>query len=306
MSASVRPGIVLADRYRLLEKKPSPDSASSWLARDLTTGYELGVKVVDMDVLEPDNPRSDALATYADRSRIPPRVLVTPPYVLLIDERGRRGRRRSRRRDDEEPPMSSRARILAAVAALAVLVFCGGAGWLIATSVFGRGGQNVAVPSLSAARVSTSDWAGGALRPTSAEAWSAVRYPDNADDAGRAIDANPATRWYTDTYRTAFGTPDNGIGLLIGFDEPVDIDEVWIASDAVGTVVEIRTPPESDDGFDSTRVIGTGVLKQGTTHIPIEPATRARSVLVWISELAATDSGYESWIGEVGATDTAR
>ncbi|RRQ29122.1 hypothetical protein DK926_04330 [Rhodococcus sp. Eu-32] len=302
MSATVTAGSVLADRYRLLEKRPSPSFASSWRARDLATGRELGVKVVHMDMVRPNRPRSDALEKFATPSAVPPRVMVTPPYVLLIADQPAVPIENGHVEPSDAPRMTSRTRLAAAIGAVVVLLLFGGAGWLISTTVFGRGVQSVAVPSLSAPRGPGPSSADVPLRPASAQAWSAVRYADNANDAGRAVDSNPATRWSTDTYRSAFGSTEQGIGLVLDFDRTVDIDEVWIASDDVGTAVEIRTAPEKDEDFDVTRVLGSGVLKPGTTHIALDQATETRSILVWISELAPAENGFESSIGEVGAS----
>ncbi|WP_072803640.1 hypothetical protein [Rhodococcoides yunnanense] len=306
MADAFMPGSVLADRYRLLEPRPAEHVSTSWLARDLTTGREIGLAVVGVEELRSKDPRTDATERFASASGARPRVIMDPPRVLLLARPTRTGVApivpRSGELDGDG--MSGTARSLWVLAAVVALAFFGSAGWVISTTMFGGGVQNVSVPSLSS-RQETETPKPKTLAPSDAEVWSAVRYPDNADDAQRAIDANPATRWSTDSYRSAFGSSADGIGLIVDFGRAVDIDDVWIASSDSGTAVEIRTPPGEDRELDSTRLLGSATLQPGTTHIPVDSESGVRSILVWIAELAATDSGFQSTVSEVGATAAA-
>ncbi|MDJ0395255.1 hypothetical protein QMK17_18165 [Rhodococcus sp. G-MC3] len=195
------------------------------------------------------------------------------------------------------------ARTMSVALACAVLAVFGAGGWYLSTAVFGGdyGDINnvVAIPSLPAPTTTPPPVA---VLPTGAEAWSAVRAPDNSDEAGRAVDADPATSWSTDRYRTPFAGSDDGIGVLVTFAEPVGVSEVWVTTAHPGTVVEVRTPPDADGTLDSTRILASGVLSLGATHIPVVTPETSRSLLIWVARLAPSGSQFASDFSEIGFT----
>nr|WP_296773648.1 hypothetical protein [Rhodococcus sp. (in: high G+C Gram-positive bacteria)] len=195
------------------------------------------------------------------------------------------------------------ARLTAVALACGVVAAFGAGGWYLSTSVFGGDygdvSNVVAVPSLP---TQTEAPAPIAVLPTGAQAWSAVRAPDNSDEADLAVDADPTTSWSTDRYREPFAGTDDGIGVLVSFAEPVDVSEVWVTTPHPGTVVEVRTPPDDDGTLDSTRVLATGVLGTGATHIPVAAPEMSRSLLIWVAKLAPSGSQFASDFSEIGFT----
>lgn len=195
------------------------------------------------------------------------------------------------------------ARFRTVALACAVLAAFGAGGWYLATSVFGGDygdiSNVVAVPSLP---TRTEAPAPTVVLPAGAQAWSAVRAPDNSDEADLAVDADPTTSWSTDRYREPFAGTDDGIGVLVSFAEPVDVSEVWVTTPHPGTVVEVRTPPDGDGTLDSTRVLASGVLGTGATHIPVVAPEMSQSLLIWVAKLAPSGSQFASDFSEIGFT----
>lgn len=217
--------------------------------------------------------------------------------------------------------------------ACAVVALFGVGGWYLTTNIFGGDYGDVknvvavpALPDSEASEVSdgrqvsdVSDTsslseparssepsrsmdAPAAVLPVAAEAWSAVRYPDNTEKAGLAIDADPSTAWSTDRYRQPFGRTDNGIGVLVSFADSVDIDEVWMTTSYPGAVVEVRTPPDPGGTLKSTDVLGSGVLNSGATQIPLASTSDSDTLLIWVAELAPSRTQFVADFSEIGFT----
>ncbi|WP_125458657.1 hypothetical protein [Rhodococcus sp. 1168] len=312
MNASQVPGAVVADRYRLLQRRPSIGWGARWRAKDLTSGRDFSLSLFRIAVIQTHDPSPDAIGKFIETARAHGRrrdgqfdVLETTPYVAVIEELGSR---RPFAPPAEAPPDADAAGprrqltwVLAAVAAVAAF---GLMGWLLSTTMLANNLGDVsnvaAAPELPSAMPTKPPPA--PILPVGAEVWSAVRSPDNPEDARLAIDANPATAWSTDDYRSPFGTTNNGIGLVVNFAYQVDFDEVWVSTPVAGTTVEIRTPPEPNGTLSSTRVLGSAVTGRGVTTIPTEVVPGSRAVLVWVSELAPATSGFASEISEIGFT----
>lgn len=314
MNASQVPGAVVADRYRLLQRRPSVSWGARWRATDLTSGRDFSLSLFRTAVIQSHDPRPDAIGRFIDAARAHGRgkqgqfdVLETTPYVAVVEELGSR---RPFAPPIEAPPdpdaAAPRRQLTWVLAAGAVVVAFGLLGWLLSTTMFANNLGDVsnvaAAPDLPSAMTTKPPPPPAPILPAGAEVWSAVRSPDNPEDARLAIDANPATAWSTDNYRSPFGTTNNGIGLVVNFAYQVDFDEVWVSTPVAGTTVEIRTPPEPDGTLSSTRVLGSAVTGRGVTTIPIEAVPGSRAVLVWVAELAPATSGFASEISEIGFT----
>lgn len=224
-------------------------------------------------------------------------------------------------------------RFTSIVLACAVVVVFGAGGWFLTTNIFGGDYGDVenavAIPALPISETSepaeaseVSDDSDAVesppvaskpppetpephdalvpVLPVGAEAWSAVRYPDNTEKAKLAVDADPNTEWSTDKYREPFGRTENGIGVLVSFADPADIGEVWMTSTHPGAKVEIRTPPEPKGTLNSTEVLGSGVLSPGTTHISLGKTVDSNALLIWIAELSPSGTQFVSNFSEIG------
>ncbi|TQF75209.1 murein biosynthesis integral membrane protein MurJ [Rhodococcus spelaei] len=208
-------------------------------------------------------------------------------------------------------------RMLIALAALGVLtvIVLAIAGWWLANLFAGGSSteplneQNIGLttsaagpsdaPSRSAAPPAA---ALTPVLPAGATVFSPQGSADNPATAGLAVDGNPATKWSTDTYFQQFPSFKSGVGLLVNLSQPAALKEVSITSPSVGTTVEIRTAPSDNPTLDQTQVIGTGVLKDGVTTIPVTTDGNASRVLVWITKLGADGGKNQTSIAELGFT----
>lgn len=199
-----------------------------------------------------------------------------------------------------------------AVLTLAIVV------WVV-TSVIGffstssstGGGPPVAIttttapPGSSSAPPASSVTAnpGAAATPDSVSEFN-LKGSDNPGKAKLVIDGDPTTLWKTSTYQQQFPLYKPGIGIMATFSQPVKLAQVAINSPSPGTVVEIHTSDSAHPSdLSSTQVIGNATLVNGQTIINVSQAQPSQYILVWITQLAPTDSGsFQSSIGEITYT----
>lgn len=123
--------------------------------------------------------------------------------------------------------------------------------------------------------------------------------PDNADDIDRVLDDDPGTTWSTDNYFEPFPAFKEGLGVMLEFEQPVTAGSLVVDSPSQGTVVEVRAAPSPDAPLDETTVVGTATLGEGRTTIPLQPGGPTGHLLLWITDLAQTDGGNQTEIGEL-------
>lgn len=140
------------------------------------------------------------------------------------------------------------------------------------------------------------------VTPASATVFSPQGTPDNAANAGLAIDGNPATAWNTDAYFQPFPALKPGVGLMVTLPDAAKLTSMQITSKSPGTQVEIRTAPSPNTSLDQTRVIGNATLQDGVTEIPLQSDTATKNVLVWITDLSTAGGKNQSGIAEVSFT----
>jgi len=150
---------------------------------------------------------------------------------------------------------------------------------------------------------SASSAAGSTVKPVSATVFSPGDQADNPDQAGLAIDGNPATAWETDTYHDAvpFPTFKSGIGLLLRLPEPTVVGAVTVDLASTGTKIQIRsaatsTPAKLDDTTALTQPVS---MQPGHNSIPVKASAPTSYLLVWISTLGTTNGESRSDIAEV-------
>lgn len=154
----------------------------------------------------------------------------------------------------------------------------------------------------AAAPTSAPPPAAGPVKPASAAVFSPQGTPDNAANAGLAIDGNPATVWSTDAYFQPFPSLKPGVGLMVTLPDATKLTSMQITSPTPGTQVEIRTAPSPNTSLDQTRVIGNATLQNGVTDIPLTSDGATKNVLVWITDLSTTGGKNQSGIAEVSFT----
>jgi hypothetical protein len=123
--------------------------------------------------------------------------------------------------------------------------------------------------------------------------------PDNSDDVALVADGDPATTWSTDNYFEPFPAFKEGLGVMLDFEQPVVVGSLVVDSPSEGTVLEVRAAPSPDADLGETTVVGTATLSEGRTTIPVQAGGPTQHLLLWITDLARTDGGHQSEIGEI-------
>src|SRR5690606_1700745 len=134
---------------------------------------------------------------------------------------------------------------------------------------------------------------------TEVDVFSPQGTPDGVNSVAAVLDNDPATVWRTDQYFQQFPALKKGVGLIATLPSPAKLSNVSIVSPTPGTSVEIRTAPTNSPTLDQTQLIGSGVLADGLTEIPVTADQSARYVLVWITGLSTEGSQFQSAIGEL-------
>ncbi|MFC9768334.1 murein biosynthesis integral membrane protein MurJ [Rhodococcus jostii] len=138
------------------------------------------------------------------------------------------------------------------------------------------------------------------VTPAGATVFSPQGTPDSAANARLAVDGNTSTVWSTDSYFQPFPALKNGVGLMVTLDEPATLSSVWINSPTPGTNVEIRSAPSENPTLDQTQVLGSKVLGNGVTEIPVKSEGPTKNVLVWITGLSNSGGKNQSSIADIG------
>lgn len=138
------------------------------------------------------------------------------------------------------------------------------------------------------------------VSPSGATVFSPQGTPDSAANARLAVDGNTSTVWSTDSYFQPFPALKNGVGLMVTLDEPATLSSVWINSPTPGTNVEIRSAPSENPTLDQTQVLGSKVLGNGVTEIPVKSEGPSKNVLVWITGLSNSGGKNQSSIADIG------
>ena len=197
-------------------------------------------------------------------------------------------RRRREVRAESPPdtaPKGRKGRVLAAVAAVAVIVLTAGA-VLYFTHGFGR-------------------WTrpGPIVKPVSATVYAPDGAPDNPQDAKLAIDGNPDTAWSTVTYKDSVPFPKfiQGMGLMLHVPEPTALSVVTIDVPSTGTQVQIRASSTETPAklTDTAELTPPTTLQPGHNRIAVHNRTKTANVLVWISTLGTTNGESRTAISEI-------
>lgn len=157
--------------------------------------------------------------------------------------------------------------------------------------------------SASSSSVASSATAGSVVKPTKATVYSPDGDPDNAGQAGQAIDGDPSTAWSTEVYTDAvpFPTFKQGEGLMLQLPNPTVVGQVTIDTPSSGTKVEIRSASTAAPSRleDTTVLAPAFALKPGHNVIPVRGGSATSNVLVWISTLGTTNGKSQASLSEV-------
>ncbi|MFI1915794.1 murein biosynthesis integral membrane protein MurJ [Nocardia sp. NPDC020380] len=154
-------------------------------------------------------------------------------------------------------------------------------------------------PGTPQAPAATTPTGGVPVPVTGAMVFSPEGTPDNVGSVGSVVDNNPGSSWRTDAYFQQFPALKKGVGILATLGSPSKLTKAIIESPSPGTKVEIRTSPTASPTLDQTQLIGSAVLGDGTTEIPVQADQPARYVLVWITQLANSGGQFQSSIAKI-------
>jgi putative peptidoglycan lipid II flippase len=167
----------------------------------------------------------------------------------------------------------------------------------------GLGGDQLGLNGPSSSAAQPTESGGKIVKPVRATVFSPQGEADAPDQAGLAIDGNPATAWPIDTYTDPVPFPNfkNGVGLMLQLPQPTKLAEVTISLDSTGTAVEIRssqtpTPASLDD---TTVLTPATTLKPGPNTIKVDSSSPTSNVLVWVSTLGNVNGQSRSDIAEI-------
>ncbi|MGB3474954.1 MAG: murein biosynthesis integral membrane protein MurJ [Mycobacterium sp.] len=143
----------------------------------------------------------------------------------------------------------------------------------------------------------------GIVKPVQVTVFSPGGEADRPQDAGLAIDGNPATAWSTDTYSDPVPFPNfkNGVGLMLQLPKPTVIGTVTLNVSSTGTRVELRSAPTPKPSRleDTTLLAPAKALQPGSNKITADSSSATSNLLVWISTMGNTGGESRTQISEI-------
>ncbi|WP_223145058.1 murein biosynthesis integral membrane protein MurJ [Actinotalea subterranea] len=103
-----------------------------------------------------------------------------------------------------------------------------------------------------------------------------------------AIDGDPATAWYTRTYKSPTYGMKSGIGYAVTLAEPTTVTTVTLQVNGTGGMVEVRATDPSTP--DQGTVLASGPMSAETVLTFSEP-TEATHIVLWFTQLPQTADG---------------
>jgi putative peptidoglycan lipid II flippase len=157
-------------------------------------------------------------------------------------------------------------------------------------------------PSTTSAQASSAA-PGSTVKPVRATVFSPGGDADVPQDAGLAIDGDPATFWPTDTYHDPVPFPNfkSGVGLMLQLPKPTVVGAVTISVSSTGTRVEIRSSSTPNPAAleDTTALTPPKLLQPGLNLIAVDSSSATSNLLVWISTLGTTDGESRTDVSEI-------
>ena len=127
-------------------------------------------------------------------------------------------------------------------------------------------------------------------------------HQENTGQVPNAVDDDPSTAWVTQAYKTPdFSGIKPGVGLLIDLGRPTALHTITVGFTAPGARVEVRVADEAPKGPDDTRLVAGDDGHQVASMRPVS-GTRARYLLVWITQLPKDGKTYRVGVSELRLT----
>jgi hypothetical protein len=119
---------------------------------------------------------------------------------------------------------------------------------------------------------------------------------ENDDEARLVVDGSPQTSWESENYRQLdFGGLKPGLGLLFRLPAPSTVTGFRLVTPFPGFGFQIRV------GNDPTALVnqsGPRFTAQGTMRVDDLPTAKGRFVLLWMTDVAPTDTGNRDTVAE--------
>ncbi|GAC66792.1 murein biosynthesis integral membrane protein MurJ [Gordonia soli] len=128
--------------------------------------------------------------------------------------------------------------------------------------------------------------------------------PDSSANVANVI-SGAAPPWQTDNYRGSaqFGGLKEGVGLIFDLGDPKAVRSVTIKTPTPGFNVDLRTAGQGRPGtFWDTTSVARGNVDQPTTTIAVPQSAPSPFVVVWLTSLPQSGSGYQAQISQVSMT----
>ena len=215
--------------------------------------------------------------------------------ALPVPRPARRGRRRGARR------------AIAALVGVVVVVLLAGGGWRVG------GGDVLAAVGLDDLLSSDPRSTGPAPSPVPSPSVPVVVAPvavtdfdpppgsgtESSEQVRNAVDADPATVWPTERYRSAaFGGLKSGVGLLVDLGAPTGLSSVQLTT-LPGTTVELRAADARGASAPDYRALTRGTATGPSMTLTPPAGSTARWYLLWITGLPAVDGAFASHVGDL-------
>ncbi|GEM00324.1 hypothetical protein CTE05_38700 [Cellulomonas terrae] len=121
---------------------------------------------------------------------------------------------------------------------------------------------------------------------------------EHQEDVAKAYDGDPATFWYTQTYkRDDFAGFKDAVGYAITLTQKTTVSTVTLRTNSTGGNVEVR----ATDAANPTAgpVLASGAFGPETV-LTLEPATETQSLVLWITQLPpAPEGGFRVEVTEI-------
>ncbi|WP_421735652.1 protein kinase family protein [Cellulomonas sp.] len=121
---------------------------------------------------------------------------------------------------------------------------------------------------------------------------------EHQEDVAKAYDSDPATFWYTQTYkRDDFAGFKDAVGYAITLTTKTTVSTVTLHSNSTGGNVEIRATDAANP--TSGAVLASGPFGPDAVFT-LDPATETQSIVLWITQLpTAPDGGFRLELTEI-------
>jgi hypothetical protein len=126
-------------------------------------------------------------------------------------------------------------------------------------------------------------------------------HSENADEAPRAVDGNPATAWSTLRYVQQFGPGGlkTGVGLVLDLGGEHAVSEVDLTTVGQPTSVSVYVTDTNPADLHGLSVAGHAVVG-ATMHgaVTLDQPVTGRYVVVWLTRLPAVPGGFQGGVAE--------